>query len=96
MGETEQLYSRQIAAYGSNSMNKITKLKILIYGIRGLGIEICKNIILAGPQSVTILDDNKITKEDLGANFYTEEKDIGLRRDQVSLKKLSELNNLVK
>ena len=70
MEDTEQLYSRQIAAYGSNSMKKITQLKILIYGIRGLGIEISKNIILAGPEKVTIFDDNKIIKEDLCSNFY--------------------------
>ena len=96
MQEIEQLYSRQIAAYGQNSMNKISQLKIFIYGIRGLGIEISKNIILSGPKRVTIFDDNKITKQDLGSNFYIEEKDIGLRRDETSLKKLSELNNLVK
>lgn len=96
MEDTEQLYSRQIAAYGSNSMKKITQLKVLIYGIRGLGIEISKNIILAGPEKVTIFDDNKIIKEDLCSNFYVEEKDIGSRRDEISLKKLSELNNHVK
>lgn len=96
MEDTDQLYSRQIAAYGSNSMKQITQLKILIYGIRGLGIEISKNIILAGPEKVTIFDDNKITKEDLCSNFYLEEKDIGNRRDEISLKKLSELNNHVK
>jgi ubiquitin-activating enzyme E1 len=96
MEEKEELYSRQIAAYGSNSMNKISKLKIMIYGLRGLGIEISKNIILAGPERVTIFDDNKITREDLGSNFYIEEKDIGSRRDETSLIKLSELNNLVK
>lgn len=96
MEENEQLYSRQIAAYGPNSMNKLTKLKIFIYGIRGLGIEIAKNIILAGPQSLTIFDDTRITKEDLGSNFFVDEKDIGLRRDESSLKKLSELNYLVK
>ena len=96
MEETEQLYSRQIAAYGSNSMNKISKLKILIYGVRGIGIEICKNIILAGPERVTIFDDIKISKEDLGVNYYIKEKDIGLRRDEISIKKLSELNNYVR
>lgn len=64
--------------------------------MRGLGIEISKNIILSGPHSVIIFDENKITKQDLGSNFYPEEKDIGLRRDETSLKKLSELNNLVK
>ena len=30
--------------------------------------------------------------EDLGSNFYLEEKDIGQRRDEISLKKLKELN----
>lgn len=52
MQEIEQLYSRQISAYGSKSMKKMTQLKILIYGMRGLGIEISKNIILSWPHSV--------------------------------------------
>ena len=77
-------------------MNKISKLKILIYGLRGLGIEICKNIILAEPEKVSIFDNNKITREDIGSNFYVEESNIGSRRDEISLQKLSELNNLVK
>ena len=33
----ELLYSRQIAAYGSNAMNKLSELKILLIGLRGLG-----------------------------------------------------------
>lgn len=90
--EEELLYSRQIAAYGSNAMNKISELKILLIGLRGLGIEISKNIILAGPKKITIFDDSKITIKDLSTNFYIEEKDIGLRRDEISLKKLKELN----
>lgn len=94
--DTEQLYSRQIAAYGSNSMKKISQLKILIYGLRGLGIEISKNIILAGPEKVTVFDDNKISIEDLSSNFCLEEIDIGKRRDEISIKKLSQLNNHVK
>ena len=90
--DEELLYSRQIAAYGSKAMDKISKLNILLIGIRGLGIEISKNIILAGPHKITIYDNNKITMEDLGSNFYLEEKDIGQRRDEISLKKLKELN----
>jgi len=46
----ELLYSRQIAAYGSNAMNKLSELKILLIGLRGLGLEITKNIVLAGPK----------------------------------------------
>ena len=76
MEESEQLYSRQIAAYGVFSMDKISKLKILIYGIRGIGIEICKNIILSGPNQVSIFDPELVNINDLGANFYLSVDDI--------------------
>ena len=95
MNIDEQLYSRQIAAFGLDTMKKLSKLKILIYGLRGLGIELCKNIILSGPEKVTIFDDNKIKIEDLGANFYIEENDLGLRRDEICLDKLRKLNDYV-
>ena len=95
MSVDEQLYSRQIIAFGFNAMNKLSKLRVLIYKISGLGIEIAKNIILAGPKIVNIFDDEKIKIEDIGSNFYISEKDIGLRKDEVCLPKLKELNNNV-
>ena len=48
------LYSRQIGAIGIETMKKLSYLKILIINLRGLGIEIAKNIILAGPNRVSI------------------------------------------
>jgi len=95
MTDVEELYSRQIAAYGETAMSKISKLKVLLYGLRGLGIEICKNIILAGIEKLTIFDNNKISKNDFCSNFYLEDKDIGYRRDEKCINKLSELNNYV-
>ena len=89
----KQLYSRQIVAFGFNAMNKLSKLRVFIYRLGGLGIEITKNIILAGPKIVNIFDDNKIKIEDCGSNFYINEKDVGLRKDEVCLPKLKELNN---
>ena len=37
-------------------MGKLVKLKVLIVGLRGLGVETAQNIILAGPASVTLYD----------------------------------------
>ncbi len=51
------LYSRQIGAYGIETMSKLINMKVLIVGLKGLGVEIAKNIILAGPGSVTLHDD---------------------------------------
>ena len=88
----ENLYSRQIISFGMKTMEKISQLKILIFGLRGLGIEIAKDIIVSGPNQVTIFDSNKVKVEDLGSNFYLSKKDIGKRRDEACLQKLKKLN----
>ena len=92
----EELYSRQIIFLGMETMEKITKLKILIIGLRGLGIEIAKNIIVSGPNKVTVFDPNEVREIDLGSNFYLSEEDIGKRRDESCILKLQKLNKYVK
>jgi len=88
------LYSRQIGTIGIDTMKKLIHLKILIVGLRGLGVEIAKNIVLAGPNHVSIFDPEIVKINDQGANFYISLDDIKnqKRRDEACLKKLSELN----
>ncbi len=57
-------------------MKKIMKLNIFIYGMRGLGVEITKNIVLAGPNKVIIYDPNISKINDLTSNFYLSEEDV--------------------
>ena len=92
------LYSRQIGTIGMDTMKKLMELKILIVGLRGLGIEVAKNIILAGPNSVSIYDKELVSINDLGSNFYLSYENVKNkeRRDEACLKKLSELNPYVK
>ena len=96
-GVDTDLYSRQIGTFGMETMGKLIKLNVLIIGMRGLGAEVAKNIILSGPRSVTIYDPVFPTINDLSSNFYLSEEDVGKKyRDEASLKKLSELNPHVK
>ena len=53
-----ELYSRQIYTYGEETMKQIMNLKVLIFGLRGLGLESAKNLILSGIQEICIYDDN--------------------------------------
>lgn len=93
----KNLYSRQIFTYGLDAMNKIINLKILIIGLRGLGIEIAKNLILAGPKEVSISDQNICKINDLGSNFYINESDINTKTLEDSCyDKLKSLNPYVK
>ena len=89
-GVDTDLYSRQIGTFGMETMGKLIQLKVLIVGMRGLGAEVAKNIILSGPQSVTIYDPILIQINDLGSNFYLSENDVGKKlRDEASINKLS-------
>ena len=88
----DNLYSRQIGTIGKEAMNHLMKLKVLILGMRGNGIEIAKNTVLSGVNQVTIYDPAPVTLNDLGSNFYLEKKDIKNRRDESVLKKLKDLN----
>lgn len=90
------LYSRQIGTFGMEAMSKLIQLNVLIYGQRGLGAEVAKNIILAGPKRVTLFDPEIVSLRDLGSNFNITENDINnKRRDEASLAKLKELNPYV-
>lgn len=50
---------------------------VLMVNFRGIATEACKNIVLAGTGSLTILDDEDVDEEDLGAGFFLREEDIG-------------------
>ena len=92
------LYSRQIGAIGQETMKSLSKKNIFIYGMRGVGVETAKNIILSGPRKV-IIYDNEISKiNDLTSNYFISEKDVSenKRRDEASLYNLLQLNTFVK
>ena len=92
----ENFYSRQIYTYGYETMKNLSKLKILIVGLRGLGMEIAKNLILSGPKEIYLYDKNKITIFDLGSGFYfSEEKINKFCRDEGCIEQLSKLNSFV-
>ena len=90
-------YSRQIGAYGLGTQTKIMQMKVFIYGMRGVGIETAKNLVLTGPNSVTIFDPNPTKINDLTSNYFLKEEDVinNIRRDEASLLYLSELNPYV-
>ena len=92
----DNLYSRQIFTFGKEIMDKIVEKKILIMGLRGLGIETAKNIILSGPNEVSISDKNICRINDLGSNFYLTEKNVNINTlEESCIDKLKQLNPYV-
>lgn len=51
-------------------------------------METAKNLVLAGPGTVTLADDEAVSMPDLGANFFLEEGNVGKPRARYRQKTL--------
>lgn len=52
----ESLYSRQLYVLGREAMSRMAHSDILVWGLDGLGLEVAKNVILAGVKSVSLYE----------------------------------------
>lgn len=86
------LYDRQIRLWGMAVQEKLRQANVLLIGIKGLGSEIAKNLVLAGVGVLTILDHEVVTEEDLGTQFFVSEAQIGGNRAEAALAEMQKLN----
>lgn len=63
----EQLYSRQLYLLGHEAMQAMQTSTVMVVGVGGVGMEIAKNVILAGVKAVILLDDTLVSDADLSA-----------------------------
>lgn len=52
---------------GHEAMKKMSVAHVLVVGLKGLGVEIAKNVVLAGVKSVTLWDPTPAEISDLSA-----------------------------
>ncbi|KAJ5871030.1 hypothetical protein N7455_005971 [Penicillium solitum] len=95
------LYDRQIRLWGVHAQEKIRSANILLITVKALANEVAKNLVLAGIGSLTIIDHQDVTEEDLGAQFFiaeaqSEQDVIGKNRAQVAGPQIHKMNPRVK
>uniref|UniRef100_S4RRW2 SUMO-activating enzyme subunit 1 n=1 Tax=Petromyzon marinus TaxID=7757 RepID=S4RRW2_PETMA len=88
-------YDRQIRLWGLEAQKRLRASKLLIVGMKGLGAEVAKNLILAGVKSVTFLDNNKATEESTRAQFLVPQSRLGENLAEASLERAQNLNPMV-
>ncbi|XP_059826118.1 ubiquitin-like modifier-activating enzyme 6 isoform X1 [Hypanus sabinus] len=94
----DSLYSRQRYVLGDHAMCQMAQSYVFLSGIGGLGVEIAKNIILAGVKALTIHDTKPSETLDLGSNFFLQENDVTSQRNRAkaTILQLAELNPYVR
>ena len=56
---------------------RLRTANVLLISMRALANEIAKNLVLAGIGSLTIQDSQSVSEDDLGAQFFITEEDVG-------------------
>ncbi|KAF2652347.1 hypothetical protein K491DRAFT_695667 [Lophiostoma macrostomum CBS 122681] len=90
------LYDRQVRLWGFAAQERIRKANILLVSIRALASEVAKNLVLAGIGSITLADHEVVTEDDLGAQFFISEADVGKNRAEAAAPEIRKLNPRVK
>uniref|UniRef100_A0A7S2S539 Ubiquitin-activating enzyme E1 C-terminal domain-containing protein n=1 Tax=Mucochytrium quahogii TaxID=96639 RepID=A0A7S2S539_9STRA len=92
----ESLYSRQLYVMGHDAQRRVGAAAVLLVGADGLGVEIAKNVVLAGVKLLTVFDNKHAQINDLGSQFYLNKEDCGKPRSVPTAKRLAELNEYVR
>jgi len=90
-----QLYDRQIRLWGLDAQKRLRAARICLIGLRGLGCEIAKNLVLSGINSMKLVDGSVVTEEDATSQFLAPRDKIGENRAEASLERLQQLNPMV-
>ncbi|XP_051693349.2 SUMO-activating enzyme subunit 1 [Oryctolagus cuniculus] len=88
-------YDRQIRLWGLEAQKRLRASRVLLVGMKGLGAEIAKNLILAGVKGLTMLDHEQVSPEDPGAQFLIRTGSVGRNRAEASLERAQNLNPMV-
>jgi ubiquitin-like 1-activating enzyme E1 A len=86
------LYDRQIRLWGMQAQERIRNANILLIGLKALGTEIAKNLVLAGVGTLTILDHEPVSDDDLGSQFFLSQEQVGQNRADAALPEIQKLN----
>ncbi|PPQ67550.1 hypothetical protein CVT26_006851 [Gymnopilus dilepis] len=88
-------YDRQMRLWGIEAQQRMRNATILVIRLKGVATEAIKNMVLAGIGKLIILDEQKVSEEDLGAGFFFRDGDVGLKRLDAAKSRIESLNPLV-
>ena len=89
--EQKKRYDRQVRVWGAEAQSRIQTSRVLIVGLRGINVEVAKNIILAGV-NVVIQDAATVSVRDLSSNFFLTAADVGAPTVEAALPRIQQLN----
>lgn len=87
------VYDRQLRLWGVEAQQRLLKSKVLIWGVDGCNVEVCKNLVLAGVPLI-IRDHRSVSMDDVAFNYFLREEDLSKNRAECATERIREMNPL--
>ncbi|ODQ79646.1 hypothetical protein BABINDRAFT_162022 [Babjeviella inositovora NRRL Y-12698] len=87
-----QKYDRQLRLWATTGQQSLATSHVCLVNANTLGCEVLKNLVLPGIGKFTIVDAEKVTQDDLSANFFLKASSLGEYRAEAAKNVLLELN----
>ncbi|KDO29376.1 hypothetical protein SPRG_05912 [Saprolegnia parasitica CBS 223.65] len=83
MATANEFFARSLVAYGPSWMQTITSMHVLVVGLRGVGVELVKNLVLHGIRDLTLYDDALVMDDDLPTSTWYGPSHVGQKKSVV-------------
>ena len=85
-------FSRTEMLIGKDGMEKISKAKVAIFGIGGVGSFVVEGLVRAGIQNFILVDSDKVEISNLNRQLIATTKTIGNKKTDVAKERILEIN----
>eukprot|EP00929_Paragymnodinium_shiwhaense_P016338 TRINITY_DN12462_c0_g1_i1.p1 TRINITY_DN12462_c0_g1~~TRINITY_DN12462_c0_g1_i1.p1 ORF type:complete len:347 (+),score=98.72 TRINITY_DN12462_c0_g1_i1:69-1109(+) len=87
------VYDRQLRLWGVQAQQRLLKSKVLLWGLEGSNVELCKNLVLAGI-ALTVRDHREVSPAAVSFNYFLRPEDMGKNRAPCAAARIQEMNPL--
>ena len=94
MSVEKGIFQRTELLFGKEKMNQLTEIKVIIFGIGGVGSWCAESLVRTGIRHITIVDSDRICITNINRQLHATTKTVGEVKTEALKKRLLEINPL--
>ena len=88
----EYQFARNLLTFGAENMEKLSKARVIVFGIGGVGSYVVEALVRSGIGAIDIVDDDKICVSNINRQLYALYSTVGRNKVDVAEERIKDLN----
>ena len=88
----EYQFARNLLTFGAENMEKLSKARVIVFGIGGVGSYVVEALVRSGIGAIDIVDDDKICISNINRQLYALYSTVGRNKVDVAEERIKDIN----